>query len=402
MMKILIAHIYNTLNYGSAMMAINLIYGLRERLDQNVEIFCDCDDYHLQRLKLATNDQNLKSFIIEKSPVKSNILKGINLILGKSPLVKMVSNKFQIMIVLGGDDLAETNMKSAIVYGLQYSQINRSCDVILAGQSIGPFKGIYKWLAKFVFKNLTIITRDDNSFDFCKNNLNLSTIHQSRDLALHSLPLQEKWNLISETIPLVESSYVVLVPSGLVSKYTTDKQGYIETWTALINQILNRDNVDNILILAHVLFPKGSSDVSIIEDIILQIPDKVKSRIITYINPIQPAEARALLGRARYVITGRMHAAVSTCFMGKPAISLAYSEKYMGVISRGLDIGKLVIDCRNRQWGSKSTILHDIDQILDFVDVNYEVMCSKVTIRATECHKMVEDQINLIASFVNH
>lgn len=59
--RILITHISQTLNYGSAMMALNLISRMKPLLP-NSEIYCECDDYHLDRLKVGTGIHDLKKF----------------------------------------------------------------------------------------------------------------------------------------------------------------------------------------------------------------------------------------------------------------------------------------------------------------------------------------------------
>jgi colanic acid/amylovoran biosynthesis protein WcaK/AmsJ len=397
MNKIFIAHISNTLNYGSAMMAINLIAGLRERLGSELEIFCDCDDFNLDRLRVATNDQHLKGFIVPKLPTKrSRIKKVCDLLLGLEPIIEEVSGRFQTMIVLGGDDLSESNMSLAIQRALIYKQINRSCQVILAGQSIGPFKGLYKFFAIWLFKGLLVITRDDNSYEYCKKKLKIKNVYQGRDLAFTSLPYQEKWNSICDKLELKSDAYVVAVPSGLVSHYTEDRDGYIEGWKAFIDNIFTRKEVQKIVLLAHVLRPKNVSDKLVINDLVATLSEEQTKNIIVITSEIQPAEARAILGSARFVVTGRMHAAVSTFFSGKPAISLAYSEKYKGVISRGLDLKEMVIDCRSRRWAKDSEIVNEVIKAMDHIDDNYSALKMEIEKKMSRIQGIVREQIEFI------
>lgn len=397
MKKILIAHISNTLNYGSAMMAINLIAGLRERGGQQFEIYCDCDLYHLNRLKEATGDKTLQSFLVEKPDSNRPKLRKIyELLAGKSNFVKQISSQFDLMVVLGGDDLSETYMKGAMLRGLAYRHINKSCKVVLAGQSLGPFTGIYMLLARQIFHDIMVITRDDNSFEFCVKKLKLPSVHQSRDLAIYPLPLQEKWDRFFDTLDLDVDGYVVVVPSGLVTKYTNDRTGYIETWKEVVRLILRRNNQIKLVLLAHVLAPAGSTDVPVIEDLFAQFSDKEKERLVICKVPIQPAEARALLGKSKFVVTGRMHAAVSTLFAGKPSISLAYSEKYMGVIGRGFDLPELIIDCREHRWGKNSYLIEKISNIINKIEDDPEALIEKIKKKVVECQGMVNKQIDII------
>lgn len=402
MKRILIAHIPNTLNYGSAMMAINLIAGIRERVGQKVEIYCDCDEYNLDRLKTATGDPSLKSFLVKKAdPNRSKFQKAWEWLSGTSNIVMEVSSQFHMMIVLGGDDMSETYMKGAMLCGLQYCRINRKCRVVLAGQSLGPFSGIYSLLARWLFSDVTVFTRDDNSYEFCAGKLNLPHVFQSRDLAIHPLPLQEKWNHICATLDLEDNAYVVIVPSGLVSLYTDDRIGYIATWLEIIRLIMQRDKHLKVVVLAHVLSPEGSSDVLVIEEMLKHFLVDEKERLIVCDSPMQPAEARAVLGNAKFVVTGRMHAAISTFYSGKPAISLAYSEKYMGVIGRGLDLAELIIDCRDQRWGKKSHILEEVTNGLNNIENNYEKLIQKIALEIDKCQDMVKYQLDMISNHLN-
>ena len=397
MKKILITHISNTLNYGSAMMAINLIFGLRQHFSiEDLKIYCECDDYHLNRLKIATGDNSLQSYFRPKEKKGLKLFRGNKYLLGKSKLIKSINSQFKIMIVLGGDDLSEIYMRGAIKKGLIYFHINKKTKVILAGQSLGPFSGKYKYMASFVFKNIMVITRDDNSYNFSVNKLKLKNVIQSRDLALYELPNQNKFSKILEKKGLLEKKYIVTVPSGLIKQYTNNEYGYIITWQKIIKNLLTKYPNFNIIILGHVLAPKHADDRVIISKIMDDIYLKKKKNIIVIKEELQPAEARSILGEAKIVITGRMHAAVSTLFMGKPAISLAYSEKYEGVISKGLKLPELVLDCRNQDWSKDSNLVDKIMKKLEEIEKEYINFTKRIQEQTFKCSLMIENQIDSI------
>ena len=313
MKKILITHITNTLNYGSAMMALNLISGLRKHFsEQDLEIYCECDDYHLTRLKVGTGDESLKKYLPPTEDTTSKLTKVNKYLFGKSKIIESISTQFSAMIVLGGDDLSETYMRGAVIKGLYYYHLNKKCKVILAGQSLGPFSGMYKLLASFVFRDIIIITRDDNSYSFTKNDLKVKNVLQSRDLALTTLSKQDTFNNIVEQKDLENKKYIVIVPSGLAKQYTDDIVGYIQTWKKIVNKVIEKyPNYYIILLGNNVLSPEHVNDTVIIN----KIYDDNNKHLIKLTEEIQPAEARAILGQSEFVITGRMHAAVSTLFM---------------------------------------------------------------------------------------
>lgn len=381
------------------MMAINLIAGLRSRLGKSVELYCDCDGVDLDRLKIATDDWQLKSFIPQ--PLKKNrtlFQKIYELVSGNNPFVKSIVNNFDVMIVLGGDDLSEVYMKAAMIQGLLYRHINNKCKVILAGQSLGPFSGIYRFMAGFIFRKMILITRDDNSFYFSKNKLKLKRIIQSSDLAFNDLPNQQQSEKILEKFNLKMDEYIVLVPSGLVSKYTSDHYAYIRVWQSLIDYLSSTAGFKKIVLLAHVLKPESVNDATVINKIISSEQLSKKQNFIAITTPMQPAEARAILGGSKYVVTGRMHAAVSTFFKGKPAISLAYSEKYAGVIGKGLNLSSTIIDCRRFEWNNTSEVLSKIIDKINFLLVNNEDLKRNIKSSIEDCRLKTINQLDFIAN----
>lgn len=399
MKKLLISRTYNTLNYGSAMMTINLINGIYTQFEGRIDIYCDCDDYSLERLKEATGLNKLKNYQIVEKPFKSKLGKIINVMSGRDEYFSEIKNNFNYMIVLGGDDLSEVKQRYAMLLGLLYFKLNKTCKVILAGQSFGPFSGFYKTLAKNLFKKIILITRDDNSYDFSKKVLKLKNVYKSRDLALLPLPRQEYFSNILNSLNIEKEKYIVLVPSGLYKKYTYNLDDYLMVWKRIVEDQAKTTPTYKILLLAHVI-GKGSSDAEIIEHLTSLLPLNIKENLITITEPMQPAEARSILGNSRYVITGRMHAAISTLFMGKPAISLAYSEKYFGVISRGLHLGELVIDTRKLQWTKSCELPGIVIEKVKFIESNYMDLKTKIKNNVEESSKLSQNHFKILEELI--
>lgn len=400
MKKVLITHVQNTLNYGSAMMAINLLTGLRHHLPkESIELYCECDEYHLNRLIEGTGDGSLKRYTRPREQIDSKVDVIKKYFFGKDVVIESIGSMFDTMIVLGGDDLSETYMKGAIFKGTFYHHINKRCQVILAGQSLGPFTGIYLSIASLVFKNLVITTRDDNSYTFTRNALKVKNLFQGRDLALLPLPKQEEFNQSEIVQHFWAQNYITVVPSGLSHRYTHDTQGYIETWSEIIRQLHIVYPDHKIVMLSHVLYPPHSDDSVVIERIYDALEDTRYIEKVT--QRLQPAQARAILGKSHFVVTGRMHAAVSTYFMRKPAIALAYSEKYDGVISKGLKLEELVIDCRDIIWGKESTLIEKIFEKVNYIESSYKNLEERIDTNVASCSTMIERQIEYIAQKIN-
>jgi len=393
--NILITHIENTLNYGSAMMALNLIHGITQKSKHELEIYCECDAYNLERLKEGSQVFDLKR--IDPAPKDLSFSDKVEkYILGNHSSIKNITTNFDVMIVLGGDDLSEVYKKGTVLKGSVYQSINKDCLVILASQSFGPFTGFTKWMTSRLFKDITIISRDDNSFLFTKNQLKIKNVMRSRDFALLPLPAQEKFNEILQTLPNLQAPYITMVPSGLWKKYANSQKDYVQTWIGILKMLKKRFPTHQVVLLGHVLMPEKSNDLTIINAMIKKLSKEDKKGVVSITAHLQPAEARAILGKSDFVVTGRMHAAVSTFFMKKPAISLAYSEKYTGVIGKGLDLQDLIIDSRGRTWGIDSPIIEDVSQKIDYIQNEGKALTDKIAMKTKECQLLVNDQIDFI------
>ncbi len=91
-----------------------------------------------------------------------------------------------------------------------------------------------------------------------------------------------------------------------------------------------------------------------------------------------PHEARIILGNGLFTITGRMHGAVSTFQMGKPAISLSYSVKYRGVIGEELKLPNLIIESSDaRLWENGDIVTKVVDRV-DYVVGNYASLIKSI------------------------
>lgn len=388
-MNISIKHINNTFNYGSCMMAITLINCINRELE-NVKIFLDTSTKEdINRIKLETNATNL---YFDGYQQQSNLYDKVT-----TKIKRLILEKYiDVIIIIGGDDISE-------YYGIEAleKELNKLKDlsinkkVILLGQTMGPFTEKRGKLAKDSLKNTKIYTRDDKCFDYLKE-LNFNNLIKGRDLAFLELPHQLKSKHILKKYNLIENDYFTIVPSGLTNCYTTNYNKYINEQIEIIKKLLNNTRLinKNIVLLPHVLLPKHVDDRLVIRDIIKQIDEKYKSRIIAIDDALLPSEAREILANGIFTITGRMHAAVSTFYMRKPAISLSYSVKYAGVIGDGLDMNELVIESANDSLWNEGKISESVNEKVDFVLNNYEDLIHKIDINVSKTSKIVQEQLN--------
>lgn len=412
-MKIFISHIPNTYNYGSAMMAVNVIHYLNEELGGDVEFYTDCSSQEdLERLKKSTNLKNIRINEIEIKLGKKNSGGKVKKLLSipsrlndydnrLNDYVNKISKAYDGVIILGGDDLSEYYSKRNIVFELnRIRKLNGKTKIFLIGQTIGPFTSFRKLLAKVSLKGSYIYTRDYKTYNFVNDNYKPREVKASADLAFLDLPNQHNLHKnYLEKLGLEENKYLTLVPSGLVNSYVNNEQRYIEEWVKIIEDLSIKEDLKEkkFAMLAHVLKPAKSDDRIIISKIYDKLSKDLKDKVIKIDYPILPEEAREILRGGLFTITGRMHSAVSTFQIKKPALSLSYSIKYAGVIGEILGMDKLIIESVGDDKWESGYIRSAVNEKVDFILSDYDKLVKDIDLAVEKAKVLVEDQIKDIS-----
>lgn len=392
----------NSYNYGNAMLSANFIYYLSKK--GKYEFFCDTKNSEdTSRLKKISNSELVRFNGTYHITNKHLLVRAF--IFGLSPLKISIQIKenFDAMVFLTGDSLSEYYRILGLLFLLfKISIISRRIPTFLVGQTIGPFTSWRKKFAKFCLKKCYIYTRDRWTYDYLKNKLGLKYVYESSDLAFLDLPMQkeskEKSRILNE-FDLKENQYITIIPSGLYLQYTKNIDNYVEVWMDIINQLVNHKHTKGkkIVLLAHVL----DVDRNMINKINSKFNLESNSKIILATREMLPHEARIILGNSLFTITGRMHGAISTFQMKKPAISLSYSVKYQGIIGDKLKLPNLVIEASNDQiWKSKEIIdilmgkidylIKNYDNIISIIDRNVEISKNEVLSTINDIAKKLE------------
>lgn len=402
-MKILILHVSNTFNYGTMMMAQNLINTIQQQAKEEVSFYVDIkDEDNLNRLKEATGiqeiyiDQKMKK--IEAGSQKEKI-KGIFCV---KKHMEEVSQFYDKIIFLGGDDFSELyarNFKDKLWILLDLRKIKYlNCEgkVILLGQTIGPYTGIKKYYAKKVFRRIKIITRDDSSYKVMKEEYNVDS-EISRDLAFIDLQFQDDYKKQADEIlnqyQLKKNEYVTIVGTQLIKLYTKEEKDFKEQFVEIIKKVKERFPDKKVVWLSHVTTRLPSrSDNTLLEEINHEYDNFITKNMVVIKEEMLPVKARILLGNGYMTITCRMHAAVSTFQMGKPAVCLSYSPKYEGVIGQGLQMEELIIEAKGDTiW--KSQIIDKVNEKITYVQKHYEEITAKIDGNVEKCKEKARNTI---------
>ena len=412
MKKIIIQHVENSYNYGSLMMAINFVEYFSRFYNKDIKFFVDTNTGEdLERLKIET----LGRYQIEKFSVKEikykkksffNKFRTFKTIYFKQ-VNDIVNDGVDAVVILGGDDLSEYYGGWRIIYELyKIYRISKKVPVFLVGQTIGPFYSWRKIVANLCLKKCYIYLRDDKSYNYLENKIKLNNLSKFRDLAFLNLPRQERGELFNKALEkycLEKNNYISVIPSGAQRQYTSSFEEYIKTWAEIIKNLIKNSYLDNkkIVLLSHVAKPEKKSDGLIIRNIIENIDQGYRKKIIVIAEPLLASEARAILGNGIFTITGRMHGAVSTFQMGKPAISLSYSVKYMGVIGEGLGREDLIIEAKGNDLWKEGKMVKIIDEKINYLINNYKDIQDRLKVDIKKNQDLVINQIKDVVKKIN-
>ena len=386
MKKVLILHFGCLNNYGTGMMGLVVINELSKIYPKDTVYYSDYNKYSTyEEIKSELhNDVNLATFTPKE--IDFSKYKWMRSIQKRKYIIDASEIKeFDEIIVLGGDDLSEYYTDKIYRELIKYWRWSKTAPLTLLGQSIGPFnKKKNRFVIKHFFKNIPIYVRDYWSATYLKSEFGLNkNLHQAADLAFLDLPLQHDKAIESEILArykLTKNNYVCIVISGLVGKYyTKDRTKYFNVFKEVIKQIKNNEKLKGfkIVLLAHT-FPPHGNEGDLIKHFYKELSTSEKEQVVPIHQRILETRARFILGNGYFTLTGRMHAAVSTFQMGKPAISLSYSAKYKGVIGMNLGRNDLIIESNNAQLWDTGKIIPLINEKIAYLVKNHTAICADI------------------------
>ncbi len=407
--KVLIFQFPNLNNYGTGMMGLITIQEISQRLGtNNVEFYVDFNEY--------ADFNEIRSELKGKHNINTYVAKSVNNIAKiKNPFVRkfkylknFISGEdikgFDLIIVLGGDGFSEEYGATAYIEFIKLWLYSFSTKVIMLGQTMGPFNNWKNRLAiKYLLAKIDIYTRDSWCYNYLKNEFSLNKkLHFSADLAMTDLPLERdeviKSNILNK-FNLLPSEYITFVISGIQGKgyYCDSKEQYISNWKHIIEQVAKIDvlKTKKIVLLAHTFKPYGEEDL-FVKNMLKEFTSDIQERTIVISDRILQTRARHILGNGLFTITGRMHAAISSYKMGVPAIPLAYSPKYDGVIGEGLKRKDLIVYANNTELWETGNIVNSVTDKVRYLLNNYNQIAIEIPLAVEEQKKLVMSTLDSI------
>lgn len=412
-----ILHSQNTYNNGSFMMLINLIWYYVKYAPEQARITFwveqDGKENYKRLLEAIPGDIYAEGRVeIRQLPLKitsidnSSVFLKILRLYAKFFKHPKIFRKLGIdsVLLLGGDDISEYYKKWMILSDLyRIRRYSRSFPTILAGQTIGPFKGIREKAASRFLSQALIYTRDELSYSYLKEHLKLPEGHirSSADLCFPELPGQEHVAGILDRYGLEPDKYITLVPGGFYRLYTSDRKGYIEAWVHLMKKLMEAEVCKNkrVVLLPHVTRPEDDRKmITTIHRVLMGEgenihEEKYADRLCIITEELLPQQLRQLLGSGYLTISSRMHAALSTFQMKKPAIALGYSVKYEGVIGRSVGCSQLVVPCSAELLRDPDRFVQEVLNKCSYINENYQHLITHLRSRIPQLQALARDQI---------
>ncbi|MCU0784777.1 MAG: polysaccharide pyruvyl transferase family protein [Verrucomicrobia bacterium] len=371
MKKVLVLFFDSMNNYGVGMMGINSMFHLRRIMKHDVNFYADLSEKF--EIGAFLDEVFESNFPLERCPrlIPTSFSNKIKRLLLSSHNIL----DYDGIIFLGGDNLSEYYSCRLMWRSLmRYASWSFFRPMFLLGQSIGPFN---YWKNRLIFRYLMrrchIFARDAWTVNYLAAEFKLrKNVHPSADLAFLDLPRQHEmplWIELSERYGLQKDKYITIVVSALHDQYVQDRQIYLLRWKDIITSLAKHPPLADkkICLLAHTFGRSQGDEGSLIREVSGALDDALKAKLICITDKIFPTRARLVLGNGLLTVTGRMHAAISTFQMGKPAIALAYSKKYEGVIGQNLKRSDLVIDARRPQAWMDGAICRQVMERVDYV-----------------------------------
>lgn len=397
-------------NYGTGMMGLVTIDRLHRRLGGrnrfHVDLFPGESIDEVKAELGAASRPDME--VVHTSRARDHRGNSLSRALGRLPLVGAMRD-IDLVAVLGGDTLSEVYTSRSWRYILAMRLWALDAPVALLGHTIGPFELPRNRAAmRHLVPALHVFPRDRWTTDYLAREFGLGppVVVQSTDLAWSDLPLQDRQDIRAQALAAVgleTDGFATLIVSALQSKkkfYTTDTDLYFRRYAELAQSILARPDMADarLCLLAHTHGKVYGDEPAYIRELLSRLPEALRNRVVPVTDRVLQTRARFILGAGRFTVTGRMHPAVSTFQMGKPAISLAYSPKYEGVIGSMLGRQDLIIDAAEAELWSSGAIVARVHDRLDYVGANRDRLSAEIAAAVARQKALLDQTFDRVAA----
>jgi colanic acid/amylovoran biosynthesis protein len=218
--------------------------------------------------------------------------------------------------------------------------------LILLPQTIGPFRrGLFRALARFIMRRATVIyARDRQSESEARSLLALTDadpkIKLSHDLGFLCEPHAPEAIDLGSSRPLGTSGRPVVGVnvSGLlmIGGYARDNSfGLSFDYRRLVERIVRimvESKGCDVLLVPHVFGSDAENDAAAAAMLYDALSPEYDDRLLCLRGTYDQSEIKYVIGRCDFFIGSRMHACIAALSQCVPAVAVAYSRKFVGVL----------------------------------------------------------------------
>jgi colanic acid/amylovoran biosynthesis protein len=303
--------------------------------------------------------------------------------------------------IAGGDSFSDIYGLARLLYVAlpQLLMILMKKPLVQMPQTLGPFKRRFaRWLARYILSHSYVIySRDEKGLREVSAMLGTAQARAksrfSYDIGfvLEPAPPRDS-GIVGLAEPRPQNSVLVgLNVSGLLYGGKSNHRNtfgfgadYDNLVSSVVDLLLRKDGV-SILLTPHVFGDDDESDVVVCRKIYAQLGEKHRGRVGFAAGVYNQSEIKYLIGQCDFFVGSRMHACIGAVSQNIPAVSIAYSDKFIGVM-QSVGLESLVADPRTMSQ----------EQILRIVDFAYD---HRTLLREQLSHQMPEIKQSILNMF---
>jgi colanic acid/amylovoran biosynthesis protein WcaK/AmsJ len=272
--------------------------------------------------------------------------------------------------------------------------------LVLLPQTLGPFRGgLAKSFTRYILKHADhVYSRDYQGLEQMKKLLgpggDASKFEFCYDVAFVLQPAPPARIELAgySSLDRHDGPLVALNVSGLLfmGGYTRNNMFGLRAdyprFTRDLIDLLVTKKAASVLLVPHVFGEDKESDMSACERLYEELKDKYPGRLGLVRGQYNQHEIKYVIGQCDFLIGARMHACIAAVSQAIPAVCVAYSDKFIGVMS-AIGVDSIVADARAL----------DEAQILDFVEKAWD---GRGAVRERLSERIPEVQSRVLNLFV--
>lgn len=304
--------------------------------------------------------------------------KGRRWIIARNATLRQIQDMTFVASIAGGDSFSDIYGIERLLYVSlpQILVLLLGTPLVLLPQTIGPFRRRFaKAVARYILdaadriysrdfrgiealNKLTDVPRKANKVDFCYD-----VGFVLEPVAPILVDVVGLSSFLQQSRPLVGLNVSGLLLMGGYSRRNMFglKSDYRELIRDLIAFLINEKRM-SVLLLPHVMSQQQpENDVNACQEFFDSLGEKYKGRLGVLQGHYNQNEVKFVIGQCDFLIGARMHACIAAVSQCVPAICMAYSDKFIGVMET-IGVENIVVDARQLDT---TEMLPAIGQALD-------------------------------------